>query len=146
MEPQLPSPNFGDGQPPLEQKKSEVVSSPRPSGLEVKPAQPIEELRNLESHEQKQSAVNNATAIAATLPVVLPQPVASDDATTLSLGQAATLASNDDVIEKEWVTRSKRIVKETKGDPYRKEHEVSKLQADYVKKRYGKEVKVPDDI
>jgi hypothetical protein len=29
---------------------------------------------------------------------------------------------------------------QTKDDPYRREQEVSKLQADYLRKRYGKEL------
>ena len=100
----------------------------------------------MESHERKQSVANNATSLASTLPVVVPSSTPVDD-TTHALGQVAAItASNDDVIEKEWVNKSKKIVKDTKGDPYRKEHEISKLQADYMFKRYGKEVKVPDDV
>jgi Txe/YoeB family toxin of Txe-Axe toxin-antitoxin module len=54
-------------------------------------------------------------------------------------------AADDEVIEKEWVDRAKKIVEQTKSDPYKQEQEVSKLQADYLKKRYGKEVKVVSD-
>jgi hypothetical protein len=146
MEPQLPNPNFGNVLPPSESKKPEAAPSSNSSGSEIQPTQPIEGLKSVESYERTQSVVNSASSLAATLPVTVPQPVGTDDTTVLSLGQAATLASNDDVMEKEWVNRSKKIVRETRGDPYRKEHEISKLQADYVKKRYGKEVKVPDDV
>ena len=50
------------------------------------------------------------------------------------------VASDDDLIEKEWVDKAKRIVSETKDDPYRREAEVGKLQVDYLQKRYGKEL------
>jgi hypothetical protein len=146
MEPQLPNPNAAPGQGSPEQKTPELAPRPNSAGSEVQPAQPLEQLKSVESHEQRHGVVSNATSLASTLPVVVPSPLGTDD-TTQALGQVATIsASDDDVIEKEWVNKSKKIIKDTKGDPYRKEHEVSKLQADYMLKRYGKDVKIPDDI
>ncbi len=55
------------------------------------------------------------------------------------------MAADDDVIEREWVDKAKKIVAQTKDDPYTQEKEVSKLQADYLKKRYGKEIKLNSD-
>jgi Txe/YoeB family toxin of Txe-Axe toxin-antitoxin module len=55
------------------------------------------------------------------------------------------VAADDDLIEKEWVDKAKKIVADTKSDPYKQEQEVSKLQADYLKKRWGKETNVPND-
>lgn len=55
------------------------------------------------------------------------------------------VASDDEVLEKEWVDKAKKIVSQTKDDPYNQEKEVSKLQADYIKKRYGKEIKLTSD-
>lgn len=55
------------------------------------------------------------------------------------------MAADEEVIEKEWVDRAKKVVAQTKDDPYIQEREVSKLQADYLKKRYGKEIKVTED-
>ena len=49
-------------------------------------------------------------------------------------------AGDDDLIEKEWVDKAKKIVASTKGDPYRREQEVGRLQEDYLRKRYGKEL------
>lgn len=62
-----------------------------------------------------------------------PQPVADDTV-------GPTLAADDDLIEKEWVDKAKSIIANTQNDPYRREKEVSKLQADYLRKRYGKEL------
>ena len=146
MEPQLPTPNMAPEHAPLEPKKPDQALRPSSSGVETKLSLPIEELRSGESHERKQSDVTSTTTSTSTLPVVIPSAAPVDD-TTHALGQVAAItASNDDVIEKEWVNKSKKIVKDTKGDPYRKEYEISKLQADYMFKRYGKEVKVPDDV
>ncbi len=146
MEPQLPNPNFAGEQSPLEPKKPDLLPQVRPSSAEVVPSQPIEELKSVESHERHMPVVSSTTSTSSSLPIVIPAADPVDD-TTHALGQVAAItANNDDVIEKEWINKSKKIVKDTKGDPYRKEHEVSKLQADYLHKRYGKEVRVPDDV
>ena len=54
-------------------------------------------------------------------------------------------ADNADVIEREWVMRAKQIVLDTKNSPYQREVEVGKLQADYLQKRYGKQIKLAND-
>jgi hypothetical protein len=54
------------------------------------------------------------------------------------------IADDVDVIEKEWVDKAKTIVDTHRHDPYNQEKEASKLQADYLKKRYGKDVKLAD--
>jgi len=72
-------------------------------------------------------------------PVSVPTSVQVDDAADAGLADGAPLVANDDdLIEKEWVDKAKRIITKTKDDPYRREHEVSKLQADYLRKRYGR--------
>lgn len=57
-------------------------------------------------------------------------------------GVGPMIADDVDLIEKEWVEKAKSIVDGTRDDPHIQEKEVSKLQADYLKKRFGKEVKV----
>lgn len=86
------------------------------------------------------------------LPASLPKPVAGDaaDKETVDNQQkpekdqnvGPPVADDVDVIEKEWVDKAKSIVDENKHDPYNQEKETSKLQADYLKKRYGKDVKL----
>lgn len=60
-----------------------------------------------------------------------PTQTQSDDATPL-------IADDDDLIEKEWVDKAKQIIANTKDDPYRREREISKLQIEYIRKRYGR--------
>lgn len=57
---------------------------------------------------------------------------------------APLIADNDDLIEKEWVAKAKQIVTQTRNDPHMQEKEVSRLQADYLKKRFGKDIKLVD--
>ena len=88
------------------------------------------------------------------LPPVVTPPVADDTAQAAddgSQGVTATVsganpatADDVDVVEKEWVDRARKIVDQTKDDPYRQEQEVEKLQIDYLKKRYGKDIKPGD--
>lgn len=96
--------------------------------------------KSIESYEQKSK--NTAISSAVGLTTSLPAPVIDDvkvvDDTSITLNPIA--AKNDDLIAKEWVDRAKKIVSETKDDPYQQEKEVNKLQKDYLQKRYGKEI------
>lgn len=49
-------------------------------------------------------------------------------------------AADSDLIEKEWVIKAKQIVEHTAEDPFRQQEELSKMKADYMKKRYNKDV------
>jgi Txe/YoeB family toxin of Txe-Axe toxin-antitoxin module len=77
-------------------------------------------------------------------PVIAPVPTPTVDdpsVTTASVSSdTPAMASDEDLIEKEWVDKAKKILAQTKDDPYRREQEVSKLQADYLRKRYGREL------
>lgn len=62
-----------------------------------------------------------------------------------SADPATPLVADDvDVIEKEWVDKAKKIVSSTKEDPHAQEQHVSKLQADYLMKRYNKQIKLAE--
>lgn len=51
------------------------------------------------------------------------------------------LAADVDVIEPEWVDKAEQVIKSSQGDPYSEEEAVEDLQRDYLKKRYGHDVK-----
>lgn len=143
MEPH--SPNFN--QPPVSPEKREAYplsSFEDNQGLnEAERSQSQEILHDSESHEKaktpSQPAPNNLPAIQvqtdgdSTIPTSLPDPITS------------TVANDDDVMEKVWVAKSKKIIESTKGDPYEREKEVGKLQAEYIQNRYGKKIKLPGD-
>lgn len=148
MEPQLNSPNFSPEQPSYQPKTPER-SGAQPKTSEVLPAQPLEQLRSVETHEQMTGAgvADNAPpAVAASVPTLTAPPSVADNTIIVLSNSNPATAADDDVIEKEWVNKSKKVIAATKGDPYMKEKEVSKLQADYLFKRYNKEVKIPDDV
>lgn len=82
-------------------------------------------------------------------PTVPVHPVESQTPPTASQpGMAANLpasADDTDVIEKEWVYKAKQVVAETRHDPYLQVREINKLRADYMQKRYNKELKLPEE-
>jgi hypothetical protein len=54
------------------------------------------------------------------------------------------MADDADLIEKEWVDKAKAIVLHTKDDPYKQNQEMNKVKADYLKKRYNKDLKISE--
>jgi hypothetical protein len=51
------------------------------------------------------------------------------------------VAEDLDLIEKAWVQKAKEIVMQTQGDPYTQNKRISGVKIDYIKKRYGKEIR-----
>lgn len=83
------------------------------------------------------------------MPMMSPQ--ATQDTASVSVSATATssvassddghlIADDNDVIEKEWVDRAKKIIAATTNDPYVESQELSKLKASYMKKRFNKDL------
>jgi hypothetical protein len=131
---ELPSPQAGYGQPsperpeaPHEQQQGAAIEQG------ISPALPADQ--------------------SASPPPQVPPPSLSGQATTDSPNPTAVpqsavplpaIADDNDLIEKEWVTKAKHIVEQTKHDPYVQNQEVNKMKADYLKKRYNKDLKLSD--
>ena len=49
-------------------------------------------------------------------------------------------AADIDLIEKEWVLKAKQIVEKTSEDPFTQQEELSKMKAEYLKKRYKRNI------
>lgn len=69
---------------------------------------------------------------------------ASDPVAALQADDAALKADDSDLIEKEWVERAKVIIEKTKDNPHQQNAAISRVKAEYVKKRYNKELKVSE--
>ena len=52
-------------------------------------------------------------------------------------------AADAEVIEPEWVNKAKKIVAETHQNPHLQVRQMNILKADYMKKRYNKDIKFP---
>lgn len=79
---------------------------------------------------------------------LIPQPSAPAAPQSVSLpvqAQPAPLAADDaDLIEKEWVIKAKQIVAATREDPHLQNKEINRFKADYLKRRYNKDIKVEE--
>jgi len=139
MEPVLPNPEMI----PQNIQGSETVSvdaSMGGQGAEVAPNKAGDLPKETMRPQQTQPVINNAVQQVATDDVAVP----ADDsvvATTSSDDDTPAIAEDVDVIEKEWVNKARKIVNSTKDNPYKQEEEVSRLQSDYLMKRYGKQIK-----
>jgi len=54
-------------------------------------------------------------------------------------------ADDDDLIEQEWVDKAKAIVERTREDPHLQNEELSKFKADYMQKRYNRQIKITEE-
>lgn len=139
MEPTLPMPHGSPEMGPI-----------LPRSPEGSPAQNNEVETNRERPAQQEKISNSTDGSAPPMPVVpLPSTQPTPAHTTpvqqvsLSDDDSPVVAADEDLIEKEWVEKAKRVISETKHDPYAQEKAISRLQADYLHKRYGKVIKLP---
>lgn len=102
----------------------------------------------VEKTEEKQERLSEVASIMSELPSSVPAPVLktqdnSDPAggSIISAAADVSLSADDaDLIEKGWIDRAKKIVNDTKDDPHMREDEVSKMQVEYIEKRYGRKI------
>lgn len=139
MEPQLPMPH------------QSPEMGPRPLGPEAPRPQTTETYTGAEKHEvhEQKSAQIDGDAPVQAAPVVPAVPAVPANPAQQAQPQPASttpaVAADEDLIEKEWVEKAKKVIAETKHDPFMQKQAVSRLQADYLNKRYGKSVKLPEE-
>lgn len=81
-------------------------------------------------------------------PPPLTMPPGTMQITQAPVNQPATdsstpaVANDLDLIEKEWVDKAKAIVASTRTDPHAQNDQMNHFKADYMKKRYGKDIKI----
>lgn len=123
-------------------EKGPAVEIPAPGG-EISPDSSSEALAS--PKENSPSKQPPAQISVPQLPVTQAGPVAnaSDDAAGPTPQSDSHLtAADSDKIEKQWVDSAKKVIADTREDPRRQNRELSKLKADYIKKRYKKVIKV----
>jgi hypothetical protein len=136
----LPTPSSELPKPeraPLKAEGGELVTA-TPEAVEVAPA--------FERLNDASNAVSQAvTGVQVTAD---PATVQASDDTTIPVVQAQSnpaVADDVDVIEKEWVEKAKSIVTKTRHDPHAQSIELTHMKHDYMKKRYGREIKQLDE-
>ena len=81
-----------------------------------------------------------AAPLAGPMPVAPRQPAVS---TTTDIVVPDT-ADDNDLIEKEWVTKAKQIIEKTRDNPYQQSQELTNFKSDYMQKRYNKSIKMSE--
>ena len=125
-----PVPNGPEQQPiDVPQSREHIPVLPTPEGgLETG-------IERVEQTAEATAAVVDATYQGVPMPPP-PAPVATPQVTD----DSPVVAGDEDVIEKEWVDQAKKIILETKDDPFARTNRVNELQRNYLKKRYSKDL------
>lgn len=138
MQPEFsPTPQAGEQQP----------ANNLETGYNIPPNYALPELSPEHSQEvapnQERSPIEMAPPVPMQplppLPQQQPGATPADD-TNAVISSNPISANDDDMIEKEWVSRAKQILTQTKDDPYAREKAIGELQRDYLMKRYGKQL------
>lgn len=120
-----------------------LENTPAPSGERTSMPQFERAPNNGEVYQENKQELGAAQAEVAQVAMpALPTPVlvAPQPTPALASDDSPIVANDDDLIEKEWVDKAKKILAETRDDPYKREQEISKLQIEYIRRRYGRQI------
>lgn len=106
------------------------------------------------AQEAVPASIETSQSNSSTMPAITHQPAPTQPVvqqlqtpvtqTSQSIVQSPATADDTDLIEKEWVEKAKQIVAATHEDPYTQNKEMSRFKADYLKKRYNKDLRVDE--
>lgn len=132
MEPETTAPQPGPEQAPRQYGPERVLPPTPERGLLETGAERTEQIA------ETAARASDTAAPASTTPTTVTTDVSATDHST---GLTTPIVAHDeDLIEKEWVDRAKKIVSDTSQDPFIQENAVVQLQKDYQKKRFGREL------
>jgi hypothetical protein len=141
---------FPNQQPNLNLPHLPSESFPDYEGLEKRNSEKREKLPTPEvgtEHAHENDAPPIIPSIPSDQAQLLAQSLSANDSTDSP--SASSIPTNmddtDALIPKEWVERAKRLVDQTRGNPYEQSREFNKLKAEYIKQRYNMTIKVADD-
>lgn len=141
MEPILPSPQA------TPEKRDSIRFSPEvPKSGQEDTLRPMEKEASRERMTGAGAGDNSPINVTPVISIPAQDTTTRSDTPAISTDSDMPLvAADEDVMEKAWVEKAKKIIASTKHDPYAQENAVSKLQADYLNKRYGKVIKIPNE-
>ncbi len=125
--------------PPLPNRSSPNLD-PAANPAEVLPAGPERQAEQAVESQPASPLVPSQTTASTAMPATFQPSLPAADNTAMPV-----IADDADLIEKEWVVRAKEIVARTRHDPYQQNKEVELMKADYMKKRYNKDIKITED-
>jgi hypothetical protein len=111
------------------------------------PGQAAEKLPTAESMMPAGAIERQIAAVPNPSPLAIPaqQAVAAQPGQAAATGASGQSSDEDDTaIEKEYINKAKAIVQQTSTDPFTQAKEISKIKAELLKRRYGKELKLSE--
>ena len=135
MEPQLASPESLSGNPP-----EGVPDSFNHEQLPTSSESLIESPEHSKSAEQLLINHQGPTAPIVQQQAAIPVQDNSSPQGATVISATPTSAKDDDLIEKEWISKVKSVISSTADDPHKQQSMMSRLMADYVLKRYNRKI------
>jgi len=139
-------PSSGENLPPPQFE----APSPLPNSSETGLDQARESVHEAETasesaagRQQQPAMTTPADPTVASAPAA-PVVAAPTDKTQAVATTTDLVAADVNLIEKPWVEKTKKVVQATKDDPFKQKREVSRLQVDYLKKRFNKAIPLED--
>jgi hypothetical protein len=119
-----------------------------PDGVEA--VTPLSESNEKLTSAQSERLSQASTAVSqATDDLIVLPSVSTDNVHNQAINDSSVLIINTDHIneinEKEWVKKAKEIVETNKDDPGSQSDSVLELRHDYMSKRFGKNIKLPNE-
>jgi hypothetical protein len=110
--------------------------------INPKPGMPVSNSSDSGSSDNSQKKEETLPAENQQISQGLPQPTSDMASLRVDVPQEA---ADGDLIEKEWVEKAKQIVERNHDNPYQQQEELSKMKAEYLKKRYNREINSPSE-
>jgi hypothetical protein len=125
--------------------KSEQSNSSLPLPMGQPPQMPSSALAS--ASLEMTGAAPPAYAPQAQMPIIATQPIEPNSSAVNGVPDTTNIvvpqtADDSDLIEKEWVDKAKKIVQSNLENPYEQSRELTNLKAEYMKKRYNKDIRL----
>ncbi len=128
-------------QAPVQQQVQHILATP--------PVQPTQMAPPVAPPMPVHNAPQQPVPLQATSTPGIPQPLQQLNAIVQGEQPTATPAPvqddlDDDALDEEWVNKAKSIVEQNQADPFMESRALEKVKAEYLQRRYGKQIKVND--
>jgi hypothetical protein len=135
------NPQINNELPPVQ--PNQFTEQLSPASPEIGGAEAYMERKANVATELDSQNISQPPQMTPAVPVAKQVDPAAPDAASIS--NLPAIADDNDLPEKEWITKAKEIVARTRNDPYQQNKEVEVMKADYMKKRFNRDIKVTED-
>ncbi len=120
------------------------VQPPTPEAGEQGAEQSVEAPPARQEQVGKQAPQPVLPPVPPVMPVADQPVIAAPPDDTAAAPTAFVQAQDSDHIESVWLDKAKDVIARTQDDPYLQKHEMSRVKAEYIQKRFGKQIKTDE--